>query len=66
MVVDFDPVKISASPPQVFFQSRIAVAIYGWFQYGVSPDGRLLVNSLPANSSPLTLVTDFDTLVTHR
>jgi eukaryotic-like serine/threonine-protein kinase len=66
MVVDFDPVKISASPPQVFFQSRIAVALYGWFQYGVSPDGRLLVNSLPANSSPLTLVTGFDTFVTHR
>ena len=42
---------------QVFAQTRIVVTSFGWFQYAVSPDGRLLVNSLPANSSaPLTLL----------
>ena len=57
MVVGFDPAKHSASPPQVFAETRIAVTIFGWFQYDVASDGRLLVNSLPAdNSSPLTLI----------
>jgi len=60
MVVDFDPAKHSASPPRVFAQTRIAVTMFGWFQYDVAPDGRVLVNSLPANnSSPLTLVTNW-------
>ena len=60
MVVAFDPAKHSASPPQVFAQTRVAVTMFGWFQYGVSPDGRLLVNSLPANnSSPLTLLSNW-------
>jgi Tol biopolymer transport system component len=60
MVVAFDSKKHSASPPQVFAQTRITVTMFGWFQYDVSPDGRLLVNSLPANnSSPLTLVTNW-------
>jgi hypothetical protein len=58
MVVAFDAAKNSASPPQAFAQTRITVTTFGWFQYDVSPDGRLPVNSLPANnSSPLTLVT---------
>lgn len=65
MVVDFDPSRIFASPPQLFFQTRIEVTIFGWFQYDVSPDGRVLVNSLPANSSPLTLVTGWDKLLSH-
>jgi eukaryotic-like serine/threonine-protein kinase len=60
MVVAFDPAEHSASPPQVFAQTRVAVTMFGWFQYGVSPDGRLLVNSLPANnSSPLTLLSNW-------
>jgi eukaryotic-like serine/threonine-protein kinase len=60
MVVAFDSKKHSARPPQVFAQTRITVTMFGWFQYDVSPDGRLLVNSLPANnSSPLTLVTNW-------
>jgi serine/threonine protein kinase len=60
MVVAFDPAKNSASPPQAFAQTRITVTTFGWFQYDVAPDGRLLVNSLPANnSSPLTLVTNW-------
>lgn len=65
MVVDFDPSRISASPPRLFFQTRIEVTIFGWFQYDVSPDGRVLVNSLPANSSPLTLLTGWDKLLSH-
>jgi eukaryotic-like serine/threonine-protein kinase len=60
MVVAFDPAKHSASPPQVFAETRIAVTLFGWFQYDVASDGRLLVNSLPAdNSSPLTLVNNW-------
>ncbi len=66
MVVAFDPTRKSASAPQVFAQTRIAVTTFGWFQYDVSPDGRLLVNSLPPNnSSPLTLIAGWDAL-THR
>jgi eukaryotic-like serine/threonine-protein kinase len=60
MVVDFDPAKNVASPPRVFVQTRLIVTMFGWFQYDVAPDGRLLVNSLPAdNASPLTLVTNW-------
>jgi eukaryotic-like serine/threonine-protein kinase len=60
MVVAFDPAKHSAGPPQLFAASRITVAMFGWFQYDVAPDGRLLVNSLPAdNSSPLTLLSNW-------
>ena len=67
MFVAFDSAKNSASPPQMFAQTRIAVTGFGWFQYGVAPDGRLLVNSLPANtSSPLTLVTGWDALLPHQ
>ena len=39
-----------AGPPQIFAQTRIVVTMFGWFQYAVSPDNRLLVNSLPANA----------------
>jgi eukaryotic-like serine/threonine-protein kinase len=60
MVVEFDPAKNVASPPRDFAQTRITVTMFGWFQYDVAPDGRLLVNSLPAdNSSPLTLVANW-------
>jgi len=60
MVVAFDPTNHSASPPQLFAKTRIVVTMFGWFQYAVAPDGRLLVNSLPAdNSSPLTLLTNW-------
>jgi hypothetical protein len=60
MVAAFDPANHSASPPQVFARTRIVVTQFGWFQYAVAADGRLLVNSLPAdNSSPLTLLTNW-------
>jgi hypothetical protein len=36
-------------------------------QYAVSPDGRLLVNSLPANSSaPLTLLSVWEAMLGDR
>jgi eukaryotic-like serine/threonine-protein kinase len=61
MVVSFDPIKESASPPKLVAQTRVTTSAFGWFQYGVAPDGRLLVNSLPAsNSSPLTLIVNWD------
>jgi eukaryotic-like serine/threonine-protein kinase len=67
MVVDFDPIMKSASAPRVFTQTRIVATSFGWFQYAVAPDGRLLVNSLSANnSSPLTLVAGWETLLGHR
>jgi eukaryotic-like serine/threonine-protein kinase len=66
MVVAFDPARDSAGPPQVFTQTRLAVTLFGWFQYAVSPDGRLLVNSLPANSAPLTLLSDWEALPNYR
>jgi Tol biopolymer transport system component len=67
MTVTFDPVKKTASPPQFIAQTRIATTSFGWFQYDVSADGHFLVNSLPANnSSPLTLVTGWDTFLHRR
>ncbi len=60
MVVDFDPARNVASSPRIFAQTRVVVTMFGWFQFDVAPDGRLLVNSLPAdNASPLTLVTNW-------
>ena len=67
MMVTFDPVKGRAGPPQFVAQTRIVTTSFGWFQYDVSADGRFLVNSLPANnSSPLTLVTGWDTVLHRR
>jgi len=61
MVVAFDAATNMAGAPQVFAQTRIFVTLLGWFQYAVSPDRRLLVNSLPANSSaPLTLLSGWE------
>jgi dipeptidyl aminopeptidase/acylaminoacyl peptidase len=60
MTVDFDGEKGTVSQPQVFAQTRVAVTSFGWFQYGVARDGRILVNSLPANNaSPLTLIVNW-------
>ncbi len=67
MMATFDPVKRTAGPPQFVLQTRIVTTSFGWFQYDVSADGRFLVNSLPANnSSPLTLVTGWDSLLHRR
>jgi eukaryotic-like serine/threonine-protein kinase len=66
MVVAFDPARDSAGPPQLFAQTRVAVTTFGWFQYAVAPDGRVLVTSLPANNSPLTLISGWGTVLNQR
>jgi hypothetical protein len=44
----------------VLFQTRIVASQFVLFQYEVAPDGRFLINSVPADSaSPLTLLTDW-------
>jgi serine/threonine protein kinase len=66
MVVAFDAVKGAAGPPQIFAQTSIVVTNFGWFQYAVAPDNRVLVNSLPANASaPLTLLSAWETKLNH-
>jgi Tol biopolymer transport system component len=58
MEAAFDSRKGSAGTPRALFQTRIVGANFVLFQYDVAPDGRFLINSLPASSSPpLTLVT---------
>jgi eukaryotic-like serine/threonine-protein kinase len=66
MVADFDAVKRSSGTPRLVMQTRIAVTTFGWFQYAIAPDGRFLINSLPAgDSSPLTLVSGWPALIEH-
>ena len=61
MMVAFDPNEQTASPPQQIAETRITVTVYGWIQYDVSPDGRLLVNSLPTkNAWPMTLMENWE------
>jgi Tol biopolymer transport system component/DNA-binding winged helix-turn-helix (wHTH) protein len=63
MAVTFDKSTGRPGPPRQLFQTRIVgVSLIG-FQYDVAPDGRFLINSLPANSAPLTLLTGWTTLV---
>jgi eukaryotic-like serine/threonine-protein kinase len=60
MAVSFDPRSGIAGVPHLLFQTRIVAPDYDWLQYAVAPDGRFLINSLPANlSSPLTQVTNW-------
>ena len=65
--VSFDPNTGAAGPPRVLFQTRIAAERLANWQYTVAPDGRFLINSLPANTaSPLTLITGWDISVQQR
>ena len=67
MEASFDSQAKSAGVPRVLFQTRITAASFVLFQHDVSPDGRYLINSLPANnSSPLTLLTGWTTLAKGR
>ena len=60
MEASFDPRTGSAGAPRVLFQTRIVASQFVLFQYEVAPDGRFLINSVPADSaSPLTLLTDW-------
>jgi Tol biopolymer transport system component len=64
MAVSFDPRRMSASAPRVLFQTRIVAPSYDYFQYDVAPDGRFLINSLPASYAPhLTLLTGWTALL---
>ena len=65
--VGFDPRAGAAGAPRVLFQTRIAAERIANWQYDVSPDGRLLINSLPSNAaSPLTLITGWDAPFVRR
>jgi Tol biopolymer transport system component len=67
MEARFDTRTGSAAAPRVLFQTRIVAANFVLFQYDVSPDGRFLINSLPANSpSPLTLITGWTAALKER
>jgi hypothetical protein len=56
MAVSFDPETGRTGPPRELFQTRIVRASIVAWQYDVAPDGRFLINSLPAASPPLTLL----------
>jgi eukaryotic-like serine/threonine-protein kinase len=56
MAVTFDTGSGRAGPPCELFQTRIARAAVASFQYDVAPNGRFLINALPASSPPLTLI----------
>ena len=56
MTVSFDPGTGRSGPPREMFQTRIVRASIVAWQYDVAPDGRFLINSLPAASPPLTLL----------
>jgi len=61
--VNFDPTTATVSAPREVFQTRIVAPNFDMFQYDVAPNGRFLINSLPADhSSPLTLVTNWTTV----
>jgi len=56
MAVGFDAASVRATPARILFQTRIAAAALAGFQYDVAHDGRFLINSLLADSPPLTLL----------
>ena len=67
MAVNFDSRTGAASAPRELFQTRVVAPNFNLFQYDVAPDGRFLINSLPADhSSPLTLIANWDALVKKR
>jgi eukaryotic-like serine/threonine-protein kinase len=64
MEANFDPRAGSVGVPRVLFQTRIVASNFVLFQYDVAPDGRFLINSVPAHSaSPLTLLTGWTALL---
>jgi len=62
MAVSFDPRSGRAGPPHALFQTRIVRVSMASHQYDVAPDGRFLINSLPAGSPPLTLLAGCNSL----
>ena len=67
MEASFDPRTGSVGASRVLFQTRIVASNFVLFQYDVAPDGRFLINSVPADSaSPLTLLTGWTALLNGR
>jgi Tol biopolymer transport system component len=67
MAVSFESQKMSAGKPRVLFQTRIVAPEFALFQYDVAPDGRFLINTLPANSSsPLTVLNGWNAALQSR
>jgi eukaryotic-like serine/threonine-protein kinase len=56
MVVDFFSPEAKTTAPKSLFRTRIPGQSLVGFQYDVAPDGRFLINNLPATSSPVTLL----------
>jgi eukaryotic-like serine/threonine-protein kinase len=56
MGASFDSQSGRAGPPHGLFRTRIVGNSLVAWQYDVAPDGRFLINSLPAGSPPLTLL----------
>jgi DNA-binding winged helix-turn-helix (wHTH) protein len=65
MVIRFDPCSGRAGPPRELFQTRIVRTSLTSFQFDVAPNGRFLINSLPAGSPPLTLLAGCNSLFKH-
>src|SRR5262249_45114897 len=64
MAVSFDSKNGRVlGPARSLFQTRIVGTRIVGIQYDVTPDGRFLINSLPSNSSPLTLITGWTALM---
>ncbi len=64
MAVGFDPKQGRAlGPAHALFQTRIVATRIAGIQYDVAADGRFLINSLPSDSSPLTLLTGWTALL---
>jgi hypothetical protein len=57
MVAEFDPSNERVTAARILFHTRIAAPALAGFQYDVAHDGRVLINSLPAEAPPLTLLT---------
>jgi DNA-binding winged helix-turn-helix (wHTH) protein len=67
MAVSFDPSSGRAGPPGELFQTRIARVSLAGLQFDVAPNGRFLINSLPAGSPPLTILAGCTSLFkTHQ
>ena len=56
MRVGFKPSTGQATAPELLFQTRIVAPALVGFQYDVAPDGRFLINSLPAAPASLTML----------
>jgi serine/threonine protein kinase/Tol biopolymer transport system component len=67
MEADFDPKSGTAGPPRVVFQTSIIAPDYIGTQYDVAPDGRFIINSLPADhASPLTLLANWTAVLKQK